>query len=434
MKSNYFIILICFILINVQLSVAQPEMGSQEPLEIPRFFMDALTLKATESGVTRLDVYVEVPYEAMQFIKMGDVFQSEYEVTVDIFDTTETLVTEKWWTEKIEVSEYSSTVSPVTSNLNQRSFLLTPGSYFLTVLVKDKESVQASRIKRKVIVPKYDDETFLLSDILIADRIESDSGKISVFPNIAGNVGGGSDTFHILYEAYNTVGNDSVKIFSTVFNMKGDTVQTDSSTQKLGLKKHSIIGIIKTKELVAGDYKLKIMAKYEKLNPDGSKSEQTAERSRLFMVRWRGMPVSITDLDLAIDQLEYIADKDLIEEMRKAAKERKKTLFQEFWKKKDPTPNSERNELMEEYYTRVTYANKHFGNYTEGWKSDMGMVYIIFGPPSNIERHPFDIDSKPYEIWTYYDISREFIFVDVTGFGDYRLQNPLWDLRRTRPR
>ncbi|CUS97606.1 GWxTD domain-containing protein [Candidatus Kryptonium thompsonii] len=82
---------------------------------------------------------------------------------------------------------------------------------------------------------------------------------------------------------------------------------------------------------------------------------------------------------------------------------------------------------MEEYYSRVKYANEHFGHYLEGWKTDMGMVYIIFGPPSSVDRHPFDINAKPYEIWYYYEINRRFIFLDETGFGDYRLITPLWD-------
>jgi hypothetical protein len=51
------------------------------------------------------------------------------------------------------------------------------------------------------------------------------------------------------------------------------------------------------------------------------------------------------------------------------------------------------------------------------------MVLIRFGSPQNVERHPFESDSKPYEIWYYYDQNREFIFVDETGFGDYRLRN-----------
>jgi hypothetical protein len=58
----------------------------------------------------------------------------------------------------------------------------------------------------------------------------------------------------------------------------------------------------------------------------------------------------------------------------------------------------------------------------------MGMIFILFGPPSNIERHPFEIDYKPYEIWYYYELNREFVFVDETGFGEYRLVSPIYDL------
>ena len=83
---------------------------------------------------------------------------------------------------------------------------------------------------------------------------------------------------------------------------------------------------------------------------------------------------------------------------------------------------------MEEYYSRVEYANKSYAGYMEGWRTDRGMVLIRFGPPQNIERHPFDSDNKPFEIWYYYSQNREFIFVDETGFGDYRLQYPTTDL------
>jgi len=58
----------------------------------------------------------------------------------------------------------------------------------------------------------------------------------------------------------------------------------------------------------------------------------------------------------------------------------------------------------------------------------MGMIYILFGPPNSVDRHPFDIDSKPYEVWYYYQKDRQFMFVDETGFGDYRLMNPLSDV------
>jgi GWxTD domain-containing protein len=184
---------------------------------------------------------------------------------------------------------------------------------------------------------------------------------------------------------------------------------------------------VATRNLPPGPYSLVVEAWSKRLPGSEKTGVEVAGANRTFFIKLRGLPLSILDIDRAIDQLLYIADRDLIEEMKKVPPEAKKEKFLAYWKKKDPFPSTGQNELMEEYYSRVEYANKNFGHYQEGWRTDRGMVYIVFGPPSNIERHPFDIDSKPYEIWTYYNLNRNFIFVDYNGFGDYRLQNPIWD-------
>ena len=89
---------------------------------------------------------------------------------------------------------------------------------------------------------------------------------------------------------------------------------------------------------------------------------------------------------------------------------------------------------MNEYYRRVAYADAHFKGYFKGWRSDMGMVYITLGSPDQVTRRPYEIDSKPYEIWEYYTLNRSFVFIDQTNFGDYRLQNPAYgDWFRYRP-
>jgi hypothetical protein len=89
---------------------------------------------------------------------------------------------------------------------------------------------------------------------------------------------------------------------------------------------------------------------------------------------------------------------------------------------------------MDEYYTRVNYANVHFRGMREGWRTDMGMVYIIFGPPSDINRNPFNRSTgtlfagrtiKASETWSYYNINRQFIFIDETGYAEYHLVYPL---------
>jgi GWxTD domain-containing protein len=154
-----------------------------------------------------------------------------------------------------------------------------------------------------------------------------------------------------------------------------------------------------------------------------------------FNSRWAGVPSAINDLDKAIAQLVYIAsstEKDYIESA--PSKEEKIKRYLEFWKKKNPNPNEEDNRVFDEYYRRINFANDNFTSYNiEGWKTDRGMIYITLGPPNNIDRHPFEIDSKPYEVWEYYEMNQQFVFVDETGFGDYRLITPIYgDMYRYR--
>jgi hypothetical protein len=56
-------------------------------------------------------------------------------------------------------------------------------------------------------------------------------------------------------------------------------------------------------------------------------------------------------------------------------------------------------------------------------ETDRGRCHIVYGRPSEIDRYPSQLDSKPYEIWRFDDIEGgvEFVFGDISGFGDYKL-------------
>jgi GWxTD domain-containing protein len=177
---------------------------------------------------------------------------------------------------------------------------------------------------------------------------------------------------------------------------------------------------ISTNQMIIGNYKFEIT----------NKKSSDIVVSKDLIYRWDFLPVNLKNLDLAVSQLMYIATSDELKNIKKAkTQEEKQRRFLKFWKSKDPTPNTPKNELMIEYYNRIKIANDRYSHYVEGWKTDMGMVYIIYGNPSNIDRHPFESDSKPYEIWEYYDLRKRFVFVDDSGFGDYRLTTPIWDDR-----
>ncbi|NNF58038.1 MAG: GWxTD domain-containing protein, partial [Rhodothermaceae bacterium] len=139
----------------------------------------------------------------------------------------------------------------------------------------------------------------------------------------------------------------------------------------------------------------------------------------------------IRNLNEAIAQLRYVARDREIRAIRNAATpEEQLRLFRAFWERRDPTPGTARNERMEEYYYRVSFANDEYGRLTDqGWNTDQGEVYIRFGEPDIVERHPFNYGTKPYEIWYYNRHGRRFVFVDDNGMGDYELLIPIWDER-----
>jgi GWxTD domain-containing protein len=150
---------------------------------------------------------------------------------------------------------------------------------------------------------------------------------------------------------------------------------------------------------------------------------------------WAGLADQLSDLSNAVDQLAYIAKGKELRWIREAdSDEERAQRFSLFWKKRDPTPVTARNERMEEYYYRISHANNQYGGFSHGWQTDRGQVYVLYGEPDYISRHAYAFgSSRPYEVWTYNSFGRQFVFVDRTGVGDYELLVPIWD-ERTRIR
>ncbi len=409
----------------------RPTMMMQES-DLPHFFLDILNYPSDSSGVSRVDVYVQVPHEMLSFVKTDNIFRSSYEVTIDVLDKDGNLVNEKLWTESIATEDYKESVSPTTGKMSQKTFYLKPASYDFVVQIRDVETKKLNQVRRTIIVRDFS-ERLTMSDVMVVKQLNQEGEKTVIVPNIASTIGSAPEMISFFFEARATTFPLEAKFILTLSTKIGIVVRTDTLKKSITKSKQSCFMNISSNALIAGEYAVDVKA-FLPDSSDTSKFVLTSSVSRNLNVRIQGLPVTVNDIELAINQLQYIAEKDALDEMREAAPERKKDLFVEFWKKRDPTKETEVNELMLEYYQRVDFANKNFSHYQEGWKTDRGNVYIVFGEPNNIERHPFDIDSKPYEIWTYFEMNREFVFVDETGFGDYRLRNPIWDTWRTRYR
>jgi GWxTD domain-containing protein len=119
--------------------------------------------------------------------------------------------------------------------------------------------------------------------------------------------------------------------------------------------------------------------------------------------------------------------------------EERDKFIEAFWDRRNPNPDSEDNEFKDEHYRRIEYANEHYAAGIPGWRTDRGRIYIVFGPPDEIESHPSggtyerpmeegggETSTYPFEDWRYRyleGIGQEVIieFVDTCMCGEYHM-------------
>ncbi len=136
----------------------------------------------------------------------------------------------------------------------------------------------------------------------------------------------------------------------------------------------------------------------------------------------------------------YLLTPDEVAAFRRlGTNEEREQFIENFWRRRNPDPESSTNSFKEEHYRRIAYANEHFASGIPGWKTDRGHIYIVWGPPDEIDSHPtggtYDrplwqgggsTQTYSWELWRYRHLEGigdtiELEFVDPTGSGEYHL-------------
>lgn len=426
--KKIFLILICLFLNKT--GIAQDNPGNQSKLNVKDavYYQDFVNMASDKPGLSRVDVYIQVPYKNVQFVKSSQGFTAKYSITASVFDSSKKkLIVEKTWNETINVIDFNMASSKENYSLSKRSFDLAPGVYSVRTLLQDKDSKQEA-IGENIFTVKTYDQNISLSDILLVSKSENSQGKNEIIPNISRNFPSAKTRIKYYFEVYVKDSIDTKSKFEyTVLNSEKNIIHKEVEERYLKTGSNKILFTLQEFPFDLGVYSLVASI----VDSNGTSIVSTAKS---FYSHWKGLPSLVNNIEKAISQTVYIASPEELDHMEEGETIPEKTKrFLEFWKKKDPSPNNDENEIFDEYFRRIGYADENFSNYIEGWRSDRGMVYTILGAPNNVDRHPFEYNTKPYEVWEYYDLNRSFIFQDQTGFGDYRLITPLTgDLYRYR--
>jgi GWxTD domain-containing protein len=339
----------------------------------------------------------------------------------------------------VVVEQFAATQSDEVYDAVTQSLEFPAGRYAMELTIEDENSGQTALREVSFVVRDLNGPVGV-SDLIIIDSFDPAQNTIS--PNVSNRVSTEAESFRFFYEIYSRATAD-VRIVSEVIRMKqpaaersvrslfglgeddsfGDVAYVRPENTSLRRGRQAVVSEIPVSGLGAGKYLVRVSVEDE----NGTLLDRA---QKVITAEWTGLAEHIQNLEEAIAQLQYIAkDRDVryIREGRTDAE--KMSRFREFWKKRDPTPSTDRNENMEEYYYRVSFANQKYGSLIAGWRTDRGNVLVRFGEPDFIERRPFNFDVEPYEVWYYYRLGKRFIFIDKTGLGDYELWVPIWDER-----
>ena len=424
---NRINILIVLLLTLLAFTHAQRMSRSKKQRTNVEKFVLAPFADAISSDSIRIVTYIEIPFYSLQFIKKGSSLIASYQASISIKDKKGKDLEHIIWSDSIITDIYTDTRSVVKNRKHFTEFVVSKGSeYQLIGELQDLDTRKKGILKKKVDYRDYDRLPSLMEPNYLLD-LSGDWGfgrdKIPTRGYRVREIGDGID---LKITGFVNPGEYEVNIFLSNGTITDSLVQRFTGVGDKGYF-NEMIFIPATKfSALKNDFRIEL-----------SQGKKTVDKISSFTRNKPGISNYVYDIDLALKQMKYILQNDERSMLKKKSKNDKEELFYSLWKNRDPTPETDRNELMEEYYERVSYVNEHFDGWQPGWETDQGMIYILFGPPDEIQRtnstssnssfwNDGNSATSLYQVWSYYTINKQFVFRDQNGFGDYRLNTPFF--------
>ncbi len=389
-----------------------PIFNKEEKRNIDHFSVAAYPVPVSGTDSIRIMAYLDLPYVALQFVKKDSTFRADFQGTITLRDKEGNQYGRKIWKDSVVVDNYVSTISMSLSVISHTSFLVPPGKYDLVAQVMDMDTKNSGEDKGEWDLTQFNEPNAVYPPIVFRSKPGNWGFGAGIIPVMNREIRELDDSLEVRI-AYKT--RDKTTLRFKITDGNNHDIRKQSRSLDPALEGDSIVYKLDPNLFSGLMYAFKV-----ELEANGKTMKQISR----IKVNKPGISRLVTDVDDALEQMVYILNSKEKAKLKKAKGDDRETLFKEFWKIRDPNPNTEDNELMDEYYRRIRYANQHFSGFTAGWMSDMGMIYVLFGPPDEVDRSSSSQYHRYYELWYYNRINRQFLFIDYNGFGDYRLDVP----------
>ena len=391
----------------------------------PRFSADAI-VQPGDSGAPEVRIDYRLARSELLFERTPTGYRASYEVRV-IFMTAKGKkeVAGDAHTRELRVARYAETQAQGDDIADHLIFRMPPGKYLVEIALTDLNAERPSSTTVPVEVPGVAQGQIWLTDLSLGTVEKNAASGAILVPNPSRSFGDELPRFAAGGEIVdNRAAGAPDSVYQLSYRILNDlqviVAPGDTSIVRRGSRTAFLIrpGL---GPLEPGSYRFVLELSSPLLPTKGQKKATPIRREKPFTVVPSAASATV-DLKTALEVLRYIAtDAELTEMDRLRTPEERRAFWDAFWQRRDPLPETSRNEAMEEFYKRVRYADQRFGVGGPGWKTDMGQIYIVYGQPDEIVRNPFRFDGPPEEIWYYYQSRKTFVFLDRDGFGRYEL-------------
>lgn len=359
---------------------------------------------------TRISVTGEIVYASLVFKKKEDIFQSQIVIEVQILDqtNTENIIEAKSYPITIEENNQSLIVSQE-EYLFKEVYDVDPGEYIINFSVTDLSNNKQTIRSAEAYIPNPNDQVSHITNIQIFAKDETYSESFD--PITTYDISNQADSVRFLFQVTNNKPENPITIDTRLIKFRSDTTiarpmswpnynsshiaykgisydkyEVVSSSRRIINQPGSVSIEFLFPNLARGNYRFEVKS--------DSDDENELFKGRDFSVKSLNYPSLKTPEELAAP-LYYLMDKKEYEQLMSITDNTElKKAIDRFWLKNIKNSKKAQN-VISLYYERVEEANKQFASFKEGWKTDMGMVYILFGPPWYVN------SSLDRTVWSY---------------------------------
>lgn len=448
-----------WLIVLVVSTVALAQYELQPSLDLAQY------LDQHQSGY--LEIYYSLPDAAIKYAKQENdaTFKSRLVLDIKIYRNQDLWASKLWKIEK-EIDDPSA-VEPNSQLVDLLRYMLEePGDYRFVLHTRDLN--QGERIDSSVVetsIRPLSTQKLELSDLVFASEIKRADktadpmfvkSGYAVIPNPRRIYGEGASTVYYYFESYNlsaAISGAKYKTYCAVKDADGNQMAdmgANYRTKTLHGNTSVEIGMTNVSQLPTGIYNFvygiadtgeSMLASQSKkfyvYNPAVTPAEFVEVTGTAVFGALAGMlPNELDDEFARMVHISKREERDFYKGLKNP--DAKRRFISSIWENNTPKDNIPTYAYREIYLRRAQQAEQQFSNaFRPGWNTDMGRVFIVYGPPNFVDRFENEPSTKPYQTWTYDNLEGrvEFVFADRTGFKNYELMhstktgeryNPTW--------